>query len=102
MRPRRVEPGDRFTWRFKTQDYWQAVQATMQIRTVGELMVLHQPWVTSQASQVMGVIEAHGGRASFDEEGLIVVDVVDDRLQRINAELAAVGCRLSGELLHVI
>ena len=102
MRPRRLEPGDRFTWRFKTRDYWEALRATRDIRTVEELMALHEPWVTSQAGQVLHVLETHGARPSLDEEGLIVAEVEDDTVETVNAELARFGCILSNELLHTI
>jgi hypothetical protein len=102
VRPRRLEPGDRFTWRFKSKDYWEAMQAPRKIETVEELMALHEPWVTSGASQVLRTIEARGGEACLDEEGLIVVDVSDERLDETNAELGTLGCRLSNESLHVV
>ena len=71
-----------------------------EIETVQELMALHEPWVTSAASEVLRVLETHGGRASLDQEGLIVVEVDDEALDETNAELATLGCRLSKELLH--
>jgi hypothetical protein len=91
-----------FTWRFKTKDYREAVPVSRQIQTVKELMALHQPWVTSNASQVLQVIEACDGQTSIDEEGLIVVEVADERLEEINSELAKLGCTLSTELLHTL
>ena len=91
-----------FTWRFKTKDFWEAVHVSRQIQTVQELMALHEPWVTSNASQVLEAIEACGGQTSLDEDGLILVEVADDRLEEINSELARLGCTLSNELLHTL
>ena len=102
MRPRRLKPGNSFTWRFKTKDYWEAVRVSGQIGTVEELMALHEPWVTSDASQVLHLIESHGAQTSVDEEGLIVVEIDDGKLGEINTELARLGCRLSNELLHTL
>ena len=102
MRPRRLEPGDTFTWRFKTKDYWQAVAAPGPIETVEELMALHEPWVTSSAQQVLELLDNHDGEPSLDEEGLIVVEVDDARVERLNHELARLGCTLSSELLHTL
>jgi len=65
-------------------------------------MLLHQPWATSSASEVLEVVSAHGGRASLDDEGLIVVDVAEAELERLNAELGRLGCALSSELLHTV
>lgn len=91
-----------FTWRFKTKDYWEAMRVPRQIETVEELMALHEPWVTSNASQVLQVIKSYGGQTSLDGEGLIVVEVDDARLEEMNTELARLGCRLSKELLHTL
>lgn len=91
-----------FTWRFKTKDYWEAVPVSRQIETVEELMALHRPWVTSNASQVLQVIKACGGQAFLDGEGLIVVEVADEKLEEINTELAKLRCTLSNELLHTV
>ena len=102
MRPRRLEPGDIFTWRFKTKDYWQAVAAPDPIDTVADLMALHEPWATSSAQQVLEVLDNHDAALSFDEEGLIVVEVDDAKLDQLNQELARLGCTLSGELLHTL
>lgn len=65
-------------------------------------MALHEPWVTSNASEVLEVIESHGGQTSLDDEGLIVVEIDDGRLEQLNGELAAQGCRLSNDLLHAL
>ena len=65
-------------------------------------MVLHEPWVTSNASEVLEVIESHGGQTSLDDEGLIVVEIDDGRLEQLNGELATQGCRLSNDLLHTL
>ncbi len=94
--------GNAFTWRFKTKDYWQAVGAPQPITTVQELMALHEPWVTSSAESVLAAIRNHGGQASLDEEGLIVVEVDESLLAGLNSELAALGCTLSNELLHTL
>lgn len=102
MRPRRLEPGDAFTWRFKTNDYWQAVPAPGLIETVEQLMTLHGPWVTASPSQVLAAIRNHGGEASLDEEGLITVELDEAKLELANAELARLGCVLSNELLHTL
>jgi hypothetical protein len=102
VRPRKLGKGNTFTWRFKTKDYWQAVGAPQPIDTVQELMALHEPWVTSSAERVLAAIRDHDGQASLDEEGLIVVEVDDSRLAVLNAELAALGCTLSNELLHTL
>lgn len=91
-----------FTWRFKTKDYWEAVPVSRQITTVRELMALHEPWVTSNASQVLEAIESCGGRTSLDAEGLVVVEVADEKLEELNSELAKFGCTLSNELLHTL
>ncbi len=91
-----------FTWRFKTKDYWEAMKVPRQIDTVEELMALHEPWVTSNASQVLQVIKAYGGQVSLDEEGLIVIEVNDAKLEEMNTELARLACRLSNELLHTL
>ena len=91
-----------FTWRFKTKDYWEAVRVPRPIQTVEELMALHDPWVTSNASQVLQVIKAHGGQPFLDEEGLVVVEVADDKLEEMNEELAGLRCTLSNELLHTL
>ena len=65
-------------------------------------MLLHQPWATSRAGEVLEVVRAHGGRVSLDEEGLIVVDVDEAEFERLNADLGRLGCALSGELLHTL
>ena len=102
MRPRKLEPGDTFTWRFKTKDYWQAVDAPGSIETAEQLMALHEPWATSTAQQVLSVVGNHGAEMSLNDEGLIVVDVEEATLGELNAELAVYGCRLSNELLHTV
>lgn len=102
MRPRRLEPGDAFTWRFKTKDYWEAVPVSRFIQTFAELMALHQPRVTSNATDVLRVMAGHGGQLSLDDEGLIVVEVDDAKLSEMNDELSACGCRVSNELLHTL
>jgi hypothetical protein len=102
VRPRRLAPGDAFTWRFKTKDYWQAVGVPGPIKTVEELMALHEPWVTSSAPQVLSVVRNRGGEMSLDDEGLIVVDIEDSLLGELNSELEALGCTLSNELLHTL
>jgi hypothetical protein len=102
VRPRRLAPGDAFTWRFKTKDYWQAVGVPGPIKTVEELMALHEPWVTSSAQQVLSVVRNHGGEMSLDDEGLIVVEVDDAALGELNTALATLGCTLSNELLHTL
>ena len=102
MRPRRLAPGNAFTWRFKTKDYWEAVPAPRFIETVEELMILHGPWVTATPSQVLAAIRKHGGEASFDEEGLIIVEIDEANLGQANSELAGLGCTLSNELLHTL
>ena len=91
-----------FTWRFKTKDYWEAVSVSGQIRSVKQLMALHEPWVTSHTHQVLQIIRAHGGRTSLDNEGLITVEVGREKLEEINADLAKHGCTLSNELLHTV
>jgi hypothetical protein len=65
-------------------------------------MVLHQPWVTSNATDVLRVMAGHGGQLSLDDEGLIVVEVDDAKLSEMNDELSACGCRVSNELLHTL
>jgi len=102
VRPRRLEPGDAFTWRFKTKDYWQTVPAPGPIHTVEELMTLHGPWVTASPPQVLAAIRNHGGEVSLDEEGLITVELDEAKLEQTNAELARLGCVLSNELLHTL
>jgi hypothetical protein len=102
VRPRRLASGQSFTWRFKTQDYWQAVPVAGVINTVEELMALHEPWVTSSAAQVLSAIRSHGGETSLDDEGLIVVEVDEEVLDALNSELATFGCTLSNELLHTL
>jgi hypothetical protein len=72
------------------------------ISSVEELMVLHQPWVTSKASDVLETVHAHGGKASLDDEGLVVVEMDEAGLERANAELGALGCTLSNGLLHTV
>ena len=91
-----------FTWRFKTKDYWEAVPVSGHIRSVEQLMALHEPWVTSNAHQVLQIIRAHGGQTSLDEEGLITVEVEREELAELNADLAKHGCTLSNELLHTV
>ena len=102
MRPRRLASGQSFTWRFKTRDYWQTVPVPGVISTVEELMALHEPWVTSSSAQVLSTIQSHGGEASLDAEGLIVVEVDEAVFGALNSELAAFGCRLSNEPLHTL
>jgi hypothetical protein len=102
VRPRRLATGNAFTWRFKTKDYWQAVPAPSLIQTAEQLMTLHGPWVTSSPAQVLAVIHKHGGEAALDEQGLITVEVDEAKLEQVNAELAALGCTLSNELLHTL
>jgi hypothetical protein len=65
-------------------------------------MVLHQPWVTSNATDVLRVMAGHGGQLSLDDEGLIVVEVDDAKLSEMNEELSTRGCRVSNELLHTL
>lgn len=65
-------------------------------------MALHEPWVTSSARHVLQVIEAYGGQTFLDEEGLIVVEVDEEKMEETNLELARHGCKLSSELLHTI
>lgn len=91
-----------FTWRFKTKDYWEAVRLAGPIQTVEELMALHEPWVTSNASEVFEVVQSHGGQMSLDDEGLIVVEIDDGKLEQLNSELATQGCRMSNDLLHTL
>jgi hypothetical protein len=102
VRPRRLAPGNAFTWRFKTKDYWQAVPAPSLIESVEELMTLHGPWVTSSPAQVLAVIRRHDGEASLDEEGLIRIELDEAKLGQANSELAELGCTLSNELLHTL
>jgi hypothetical protein len=102
VRPRRLGPGDRFTWRFKTKDYWESVPAPKTIETVEELTRLHEPWVTSDARQVLEVIRAHRGGVSLNDEGLIVVELDHPQLDQLNAELAQLGCTVSKDLLHTV
>lgn len=102
MRPRRLAPGDAFTWRFKTKDYWEALRAPNPIQTAEELMRLHEPWVTSSASEVLRTINAHGGQVSLDDEGLLVVDIDRAGVKGLNAKLASLGCLVSEELLHTV
>lgn len=102
MRPRRLQGGKAFTWRFKTRDYWEAVPVARPIDTVEELMLLHQPWVTSKASDVLEAVHSHGGRTLLDDQGLAVVEIEEAKLGQVNAELRALGCTLSNELLHTV
>ena len=102
MRPRRLEGGMAFTWRFKTRDYWEWVPVAKPIDTVEELMLLHQPWVTSKASDVLETVHSHGGETSLDDEGLVVVDIDDAKVEQANAELSSLGCALSNDLLHTV
>lgn len=69
---------------------------------MNELVALHEPWVTSNASEVLEVIESHGGQMFLDVEGLIVVEIDDGRLEQLNGELAAQGCKLSNDMLHTL
>jgi len=91
-----------FTWRFKSKDYWEAVPVSGQIRSVEQLMALHEPWVTSNTHQVLQIIRAPGGHTSLDNEGLITVEVGREKLEEINVDLAKHGCTLSNELLHTV
>ncbi|HEM61039.1 MAG TPA: hypothetical protein ENO24_02015 [Chloroflexi bacterium] len=102
MRPRKLASGDAFTWRFKTKDYWEAIRAPRPIETAEELMRLHEPWVTSSASEVLRIIAAHGGLVSLDEEGLLIVDTDEADVQGLNAELASLGCVVSEHPLHTV
>ena len=102
MRPRRLEGGKAFTWRFKTRDYWESVPVAKPIDTVEELMLWHQPWATSKASDVSETVHSHGGKTSLDDEGLVVVEIDDAKLGQVNAELRKVGCTLSNDLLHTV
>jgi len=97
-----LEGGKAFTWRFKTRDYWQSVPVTQPIETVEELMLLHQPWVTSQASDVLDTILSHGGKTFLDDEGLVFVEIDEASLEAVNAELSTLGCTLSNGLLHTV
>ena len=65
-------------------------------------MLLHEPWVTSDASKVLGSIHAHGGQPSLDQEGLIVVEIDENKLDLVNSELAGFQCELSNQLLHTV
>jgi len=94
--------GQAFTWRFKTRDYFQAVPVAQPIDSVEELMLLHQPWVTSQASDVRDTILSHGGKTFLDDEGLVVVEIDEASLEEVNAELGTLGCTLSNDLLHTV
>lgn len=69
---------------------------------MNELVALHEPWVTSNASEVLEVIESHGGQMFLDDDGLIVVEIDDARLEQLNGELATQGCRLSNDMLHTL
>jgi hypothetical protein len=91
-----------FTWRFKTRDYWQAVPVARPIGGVEELMSLHEPWVTSRASDVLETVFSHGGELSLDDQGLIVVDIDEKGLEQANAQLSTLGCVLSRDLLHTV
>jgi len=91
-----------FTWRFKKKDYYEAVRVPRSIETVGELMALHEPWVTSNASDVLELILDRGGHLCLDDEGLIVVEIDDAKFEQLNSELDRHGCRLSSELLHTL
>ena len=71
------------------------------IDTAEELMRLHQPWVTSQASSVLNTLHSHGAITSLDE-GLVVVEIDEGALEQANAELSTLGCTLSNELLHTV
>lgn len=102
MRPRRLAPGDRFTWRFKTKDYSESIPAPKTIESAEELMRLHEPWVTSNTRQVLELIDAHGGRVFLNEEGLVVVELAHSQLDQLNSQLALVGCAVSGELLQTV
>ena len=91
-----------FTWRFKKKDYWEALRAPTRIQGVEELMALHEPWATSNASEVLRVIQAYGGQTSLDDEGLILVEIDDGKLEQMNAELARLGCAVSNKLSHTV
>lgn len=65
-------------------------------------MALHEPWATSRAQHVLQVLDNHSLGPSLNEEGLIVVEVDDARLDQVNQELARLGCTLSSELLHTL
>jgi hypothetical protein len=65
-------------------------------------MLLHQPWVTSRASDVLETVLSHGGQTSLDDEGLVVVDIDDAKLERANADLVTLGCTLSNDLLYTV
>lgn len=97
-----MEGGKAFTWRFKTRDYWQSVPVSQPIDTVEELMLLHQPWVTSKASDVLETVLSHGGKTSLDDEGLVVVEIDGASLEEVNADLSTLGCTLSNDLLHTV
>jgi hypothetical protein len=97
-----LEGGKAFTWRFKTRDYWQSVPVAQPIDSVEELMLLHQPWVTCQASEVLETIFSYGGRTSLDDEGLVAVDIDEASLEEVNAKLRTLGCTLSNDLLHTV
>jgi hypothetical protein len=97
-----LEGGKAFTWRFKTRDYWQSVPVSQPIDTVEELMLLHQPWVTSKASDVLETVLSHGGKTSLDDEGLVVVEIDGASLEEVNADLSTLGCTLSNDLLHTV
>jgi hypothetical protein len=72
------------------------------IDSLEELMLLHQPWVTSKASDVLETVHSHGGKTSLDDEGLVVVEIDDAQLEQVNARLSTLGCTLSNELLHTV
>jgi hypothetical protein len=72
------------------------------IDSVEELMLLHQPWATSKASDVSETVHSHGGKVTLDHEGLVVVEIDDAGLEQANAELSTLGCTLSNDLLHTV
>ena len=72
------------------------------IDSVEELMLFHQPWVTSKASDVLETVRSHGGKVALDDEGLVVVEMDEAKLEPLNAELSTLGCTLSNDLLHTV
>jgi hypothetical protein len=76
--------------------------APKSIETVEQLMRLHEPWVTSNTSHVLELINAHGGHVSLNDEGLIVVEVDSSQLDQLNSGLALVGCVVNSELLQTV
>jgi hypothetical protein len=63
-------------------------------------MRLHEPWATSNSSDVLRVLDSRSGSVTLDEEGLIVVQVEDSEVDGLNQDLGRLGCRVSSELLH--